>query len=124
MKIIDIEVIPVTVPLEAPLRWSMGTETGTTRGIIKLTTDEGIVGLGETYGGNAVEHAIHVAKPFVLGLDPLETAVLHHKLSVFRIGYETSVPAIVRAGIEMACLDAAGKALNRPVYSLLGGKVR
>jgi glucarate dehydratase len=65
-----------------------------------------------------------VAKPFVLGLDPLETAVLHHKLSVFRIGYETSVPAIVRAGIEMACLDAAGKALNRPVYSLLGGKVR
>jgi glucarate dehydratase len=124
MEIIDIEVIPVTVPLEAPLRWSMGTETGTTRGIIKLTTDDGIVGLGETYGGNAVEHAIHVAKPFILGLDPLETAVLHHKLSVFRIGYETSVPAIVRAGIEMACLDAAGKALNRPVYSLLGGKVR
>jgi glucarate dehydratase len=50
MKIIDIEVIPVTVPLEAPLRWSMGTETGTTRGIIKLTTDEGIVGLGGKRG--------------------------------------------------------------------------
>jgi len=112
------------VPLEAPLRWSMGIETSTTRGIIKITTDDGIVGIGETYGGNAVEHAVQLAKPYVLGIDPLETGVLQHKLSVFRIGYETSVPAIVRAGIEMACLDAAGKAVNRPVYSLLGGKVR
>jgi glucarate dehydratase len=124
MRIVDIEVIPVTVPMEAPLRWSMGVETGTTRGIVKVTTDEGIVGLGETYGGNGVEHAIQIAKPYVLGLDPLETGVLQHRLSVFRVGYETAVPAVVRAGIEMACLDAAGKALGRPVHTLLGGKVR
>jgi glucarate dehydratase len=74
MRIVDIEVTPVTVPMEAPLRWSMGVETGTTRGIIKVTTDEGIVGIGETYGGNAVEHAIEVAKPFILGLDPSRRA--------------------------------------------------
>src|SRR5262245_38321541 len=87
MKVIDVEVNPVTMPMEAPLRWSMGVETGTTRGIIRVTTDEGIVGIGETYGGNAVEHAVHVARPFVLGLDPLETGVLQHRLGVFRIGY-------------------------------------
>jgi glucarate dehydratase len=110
--------------MEAPLRWSMGVETGTTRGIIKLTTDVGIVGIGETYGGNAIEHAIEVARPFIIGLDPLETGVLQHKLGVFRISYETAVPAVVRAGIEMACLDAAGKALKRPVCSLLGGRLR
>ena len=115
---------PVTVPMEAPLRWSMGVETGTTRGIIEVYTDEGIIGIGETYGGNAAEHAIEVAKPFVLGLDPLEIGVLQHRLGGFRIGYETAVPAVVRAGIEMAFLDAAGKALNRPVYTLLGGQVR
>jgi glucarate dehydratase len=124
MKIVNLEVIPVTVPMEAPLRWSMGIETGTTRGIIRITTDDGIIGIGETYGGDGVEHAIETAKPFVLGLDPLETGVLQHRLSVFRVSYETSVPAIVRAGIEMACLDAAGKALGRPVHSLLGGKIR
>ncbi|HWC00456.1 MAG TPA: enolase C-terminal domain-like protein [Bryobacteraceae bacterium] len=124
MKVVDIKITPVTVPMEAPLRWSMGVETGTTRGIIEVITDEGITGIGETYGGNAVEHAIATAKPFILGLDPLETGVLHHRLGVFRIGYETAVPAVVRGGIEMACLDAAGKALGRPVYSLLGGKVR
>lgn len=124
MKIVNLEIIPVTVPMEAPLRWSMGVESGTTRGIVKLTTDEGIVGIGETYGGAGIEHSIKTAKPFVLGLDPLETGVLHHRLGVFRISYETSVPAVVRAGIEMACLDAAGKALGRPVHSLLGGKIK
>src|SRR5690242_18905155 len=124
MKVVDIRATPVTVPMEAPLRWSMGVETGTTRGIIEVVTDEGITGIGETYGGNAVEHAIQVAKPFTLGLDPLEIGVLQHRLGVFRIGYETAVPPVVRAGIEMAFLDAAGKAWNRPVSSLLGGAVR
>jgi glucarate dehydratase len=124
MKVIDIKITPVTVPMEAPLRWSMGVETGTTRGIIQVMTDEGITGIGETYGGNAVEHAIATAKPYIIGLNPLETGVLQHRLGVFRIGYETAVPAVVRAGIEMAFLDAAGKALNLPVHALLGGKIR
>lgn len=124
MKVTGIRVTPVTVPMEAPLRWSMGVENGTTRAIIEISTDEGITGIGETYGGNAAEHAIEAAKPYILGLDPLETGVLNHRLQVFCIGYETAVPAVVRAGIEMAFLDAAGKALGRPIHSLLGGAVR
>jgi glucarate dehydratase len=102
MKVVDIQITPVTVPMEAPLRWSMGVETGTTRGIIQAITDEGIIGMGETYGGNGIIHAIEIAKPYVLGLNPLDIGVLHHRLGVFRIGYETAVPAVVRAGIEMA----------------------
>src|SRR5207302_5739597 len=68
--------------------------------------------------------AIETAKPFVLGLDPLQTGLLQHRLGVFCISYETQVPPVARAGIEMACLDAAGKALGRPVHALLGGAVR
>jgi glucarate dehydratase len=124
VKVVDLKGTPVTVPAEAPWRWSMGVEKGTTRTIIELTTDEGIVGIGETYGGSATLLALETAKPFVLGIDPLETGVLQHRLGVFSIGYETSVPPIVRAGIETACLDAAGKALGRTVASLLGGAVR
>jgi glucarate dehydratase len=48
MKIIEIKMTPVTVPMEAPLRWSLGVENGTTRTIVEVMTDEGIVGLGET----------------------------------------------------------------------------
>jgi glucarate dehydratase len=49
LKIVDVKATPVTVPMEAPLRWSLGVETGTTRTIIKLYTNRGIVGIGETY---------------------------------------------------------------------------
>ena len=124
MKIVDLRATPVTVPAEAPWRWSMGIETGTTRTVIELITDEGIVGLGETYGGARTVEALEIAKPFIVGLDPLETGLLQHRLGVFCIGYEMSVPPLVRAVIEMACLDAAGKALGRSVASLLGGAVR
>ena len=124
MKIVDIVTTPVTVPAEAPWRWSMGVETGTTRTIIELVTDEGITGIGETYGGVQTVEALRTAEPFVRGLDPLETGVLQDRLGVFNTGYETTVPPVARAGIEMACLDAAGKALERPVASLLGGAVR
>lgn len=124
MKVTDIRVTPVMVPFEAPLRWSMGVETSTTRAIIEVATDEGITGIGETYGGNEIVHAIETAKPFVLGIDPLQTGLLQHRLGVFCISYETEVPAVARAGLEMAYLDAAGKALGRPVHALLGGAVR
>lgn len=124
MKVTNIRVTPVTVPMEAPLRWSMGVEHATTRAILQVETDEGITGIGETYGGNAVAHAIELSKQFIIGLDPLQIGVLQHRLGVFRIGYETSIPAVVRAGIEMAFLDAAGKALRRPIHDLLGGKLR
>jgi glucarate dehydratase len=124
VKIVDLRATPVTVPAEAPWRWSMGIETGTTRTIIELITDDGIVGIGETYGGVRTVEALMIAKPFLIGLDPLETGLLQHRLGVFCIGYEMSVPPLVRAGIEMACLDAAGKALGRTVASLLGGAVR
>lgn len=124
MQITDVRVTPVTVPLEAPLRWSMGVETATTRAIIEVETDQGITGIGETYGGNEIAAAIETAKPLVLGIDPLQTGLLQHRLGVFCISYETQVPPVARAGIEMACLDAAGKALGQPVHVLLGGAVR
>ena len=102
MKVVDIRATPVTVPSIAPWRWSMGIETGTTRTVIELITDEGIVGVGETYGGTATAHALEIATPFVVGLDPLETGVLQHRLGVFSIGYETSVPATAMAPMPSA----------------------
>ena len=69
MKVTGIKVTPVTVPMEAPLRWSMGLEVATTRAIIEVSTDEGITGIGETYGGNAIEHSDQTGVNFG-GTDP------------------------------------------------------
>lgn len=110
--------------MEAPLRWSLGVEVGTTRTILELVTDEGIVGLGETYGGKATLHALEFVRPILIGADPFEIEKILRRLQVFCISYETFVSPHVIAGIDMACWDIMGKVLNRPVCSILGGKFK
>jgi glucarate dehydratase len=124
MKIIEIKMTPVTVPMEAPLRWSLGVETGTSRTIVEVVTDEGIVGLGETYGGAATVGALESVKHMIVGNDPFQFEKMLKKLQVFCISYETLVPPHVIASIDMACLDIMGKALKRPVCDLIGGRYR
>ncbi len=124
MKIVDLKTTAVTVPMEAPLRWSLGVEVGTTRTILEVVTDEGIVGLGETYGGEVTRNALEFLRPIITGADPFEIEKLLRRLQVFCISYETFVLPHVIAGVEMACWDIIGKALRRPVWSLLGGKFR
>jgi glucarate dehydratase len=124
VKIVDFKSTPVTVPMEAPLRWSLGVETGTSRTIVELLTDEGIVGLGETYGGEPTMRALESVRAMIIGSDPFQFERLLGKLRVFCISYETYVSPHVVAAIDMACFDIMGKALNRPVCDLLGGSQR
>src|SRR5215469_16135026 len=124
MKIIDFTTTALPVPMEAPLRWSLGVERGTTRTILQVQTDEGIVGIGETYGGAATCRALQSIKEMVVGTDPFEFEKTLKKLQVFCISYETFVAPHITAALDMACLDIAGKALTRSVSSLLGGKHR
>lgn len=124
MKIKDVKATPVTVPMTVPLRWSMGVETGTTRTLIEVVTDDGLVGLGETYGGASTVRGIEFLRSLTLNADPLDLGRVLARLQSFRISYETHIPPYVVAGFEMACWDLFGKALNRPVAALLGGVQR
>jgi glucarate dehydratase len=124
MRIVDFKTTVVTVPMEAPLRWSLGVETGTTRTIVEMITDEGIVGLGETYGGEGTVRSLEFLRPILKGADPFEIEKILKRLQVFCISYETFVPPHAVAAVEMACWDIMGKVLNRPVCALLGGKFR
>lgn len=125
MKIVDVRTTPVYVAMEAPLRWSMGVEHGTVRTVIELITDEGIVGLGETYGGASMAQRIEESKPLFVGMDPFELATIAQRFEVFRVTSEQMSRAAemkyVGAGIEMACWDVVGKALGKPLYRLWGG---
>lgn len=91
----------------------------------QVETDEGITGLGEaTLNGFAktTEAAIHELKRFVIGKDPFD--VEQHSLKLFRDFYSDGgqIHGAALSGIEYACWDIMGKALNVPVYKLLGGK--
>ena len=124
MKIVDLKTTPVTVPMEAPLRWSLGVERGTTRTILEVITDEGIIGIGETYGGSSTANALQSLREMVVGTDPFEFEKTLKRLQVFCISYETFIAPHVIAALDMACLDIVGKALIRPICSLLGGRHR
>ncbi|HEY9248074.1 MAG TPA: enolase C-terminal domain-like protein [Rariglobus sp.] len=121
MKIIDLKVRTVAIPLTCQLRHNTGVHPGYfLRTILELVTDEGIVGLGEVGGGDQ-RGALLKLKPRIVGLDPFHLETI--KLKVLRSIYYMS-NARLYAAIEMACLDIQGKAMNRSLSDLLGGSVR
>jgi L-alanine-DL-glutamate epimerase-like enolase superfamily enzyme len=94
---------------------------------VQIHTDDGMVGLGETYYvPGAVAAVIHdVAAPVLLGQSPLD--IEKHWHTLFHItNYYGYAGAEMRAisAIDIALWDLAGQALGQPVYNLLGGKVR
>ncbi len=95
--------------------------------IAKVETDEGIYGLGEVgipRWGNAVANAIEHLSELVIGQDPFATERLWQHM--FRGGFfpADKVYSCAISAIDIALWDIKGKALNMPVYKLLGGPVR
>ncbi|NHN28608.1 mandelate racemase/muconate lactonizing enzyme family protein [Paenibacillus agricola] len=91
----------------------------------KVHTDEGMHGIGEgTLNGFAktVEAAIHEMKHLVIGMSPFDVEAI--SLSLFRDLYSDGgqIQGSALSAIETACWDIMGKAVNQPVYKLLGGR--
>jgi galactonate dehydratase len=121
MKIKDLQVFIVGVP---PGEWG-----GKYFTFVKLTTDNGITGIGECYGANFGPKAMKVMIEdifyrYVEGINPFEIEKLWRK--VYSSGYSQRPDVTtmgVLSGLEIALWDINGKALGQPVYNLLGGKV-
>ncbi|MDR2673594.1 MAG: glucarate dehydratase [Opitutaceae bacterium] len=121
MKIVDMKVRCVAIPMNCMLRHNTGVHPGyLLRTVLELVTDEGITGLGEVGGGDS-RAALLKLKPRILGENPFDLEKI--KLKVLRSIYYLSNSRLYGA-IEMACLDIMGKACNVPVHRLLGGKLR
>lgn len=96
---------------------------------VKLTADNGIEGVGEVYcdsfGPKAMTAMIEdVFGRYVQGCDPFRIESLWRK--VYSSGYsQRPDPSLVGvlSGIEIALWDILGKAVEKPVHALLGGKV-
>jgi glucarate dehydratase len=125
MKITDIKATTVSVPLEAPLRHAAGSHPGRfVRTIVRVYTDEGIVGLGEVGGGGTtLEGQFENMKKILIGHDPFNIEMLRWKVSNPILAAYTPMLQVL-APIEFACLDIMGKATNKPVCDLIGGRVR
>jgi galactonate dehydratase len=113
MKIRDVKTFPTLI--------------GRNQLIVKVETDEGLYGWGESGLSSrerAVEGAITHFKQFLLGQDPLNIGALWQEM--YRSNYFEGGRVLTAAisAIDIALHDIKGKALGVPVYQLLGGKHR
>jgi L-alanine-DL-glutamate epimerase-like enolase superfamily enzyme len=95
--------------------------------MVKIETDAGISGIGESYWGQGVKDIILGAlRPAIIGEDPLDIDRLYTKMVTLTSGQGSSAGSTVAAisGVEIALWDTAGKILGAPVSKLLGGQYR
>ena len=135
MKITDIETIPIRLPTRRTHQWASLTTPIGVYVIIKVHTDEGLIGLGEApvlkdwggdhgkYYGETQQTTVHIINdiltPALKGHDPREFEAIHALMDKSVKGYP-----YCKAAIDMSLYDVVGKALNVPAYQLLGGLFR
>ncbi len=128
MRITRIFAHRVELPLhEGSYKWSGGKSvTVFDSTIVAVETDAGIVGYGEVCPlgpfylpayAEGVRAGLRELAPHLLGLDPLELAMLNHRMDAALKGHP-----YVKSGIDMACWDVLGQATGLPVCVLMGGK--
>jgi L-alanine-DL-glutamate epimerase-like enolase superfamily enzyme len=96
--------------------------------LVRVDTDEGLVGLGEAYWGPGVRAILADPrfKSILIGEDPTNVDRCWLTLKKRLAGAGSSFGTLVTAmsGVELALWDLAGKAAGLPIYRLMGGKLR
>lgn len=127
MKIASYQVTTLSVPEDDPLA-NMPEEAGRMRPIVilRLRTDSGIEGIGLTFYGARITRALHAAvedlAALTVGEDPMRIESIVAKL---RKAADSCGPAgiftLALSAIDIALWDIKGKALEQPLWKLLGG---
>ena len=124
MKIVKVEPIPVAYP--EPNDFNAERYLC----LVKITTDEGVVGWGESItqfkeANAAVAALITGLSEFVIGQDPLNNGAIWRAIKerYWWYGYRGGIAAYALSAIDIALWDIKGKALGVSVLELLGGPV-
>lgn len=113
----DVEITDITTcVIQGNFEWN----------IVRVHTDAGVSGIGESYRGGKVTDIMEYMKRFLIGENPLDVERLFRRMVQETSGHGGTTGKVVTAasGIEIALWDVAGKILDLPVYQLLGGKYR
>lgn len=137
MGIVDFHIHPIAIA-DPPLRSSYGLHARyALRTIIELESEDGVIGISETYGGDAQIKQLEGLRSQIIGANPYRlTGFLSPMVEgqgrgdarsqTFLVPGENPLDATTRtfAAIEVACLDLIGKSVGQPVCDLMGGRVR
>ena len=143
MKVTALETYLLSAPLPQAVRTSTSTITRVSEVIVKITTDAGLVGIGEAHGPflfqqgpdglRSVKDILNTITPLVVGGDPFDVERIWQDLFALTYTSVRGIPALTRqqrplitaiSAIDIALWDLKGKAIGRPVYALLGGALR
>lgn len=134
-QVTDVEAIPIALPVRREWRWR-GLAGALGRWVIvRVHTDEGLVGLGEAtplpdwggdfnrYAGETPDTVVHVVGdllgPLLAGADPFDVEAIVDRMDDAVRGH-----LYAKAAVEMALHDLQGKVAGQPLYRLLGGRFR
>lgn len=134
MIIQRVKLTPVAIP-DVPLVNTKGVHQAVfLRTIIEVETDEGLVGIGESYGGARALNGMRQAADALIGLDPFYLNELRRRVELAlpdsgginapTMLTQHQVVDAVYSAFEIPMLDLQGKLLGRPMCDLLGGAVR
>ncbi len=133
MQIDDMIVTPIAVG-DPPLLNAAGLHAPyALRVIVELRTDTGLYGLGEVPGGAQIADALNAARSAVVGSDPFQLNRIHQEIAAHLVHeneergdfpWDSRIAQHVHSAVEVACFDLMGKATERPVVDLLGGRCR
>jgi D-galactarolactone cycloisomerase len=123
MKIVNIESYLLSDQLREAFYFSQWSYSERRICIVKITTDEGIIGWGEGYGpADVLEAGIKLLKPLLIGKDPLSQEALWFEMYRKTLDYaRRGILVASISSLDIALWDIKGKALNLPVSTLLGG---
>ena len=93
---------------------------------VQVHTDEGLVGLGETFfGAPAVAAQIHdFIAPYLIGMNPLQIERHHKRLLPYAGRGGSGVEMRAASAIDVALWDIFGQVINQPIFQALGGASR
>ena len=128
MKVVKLEAIPVRIAYKHIEASSLIARGGVADVLVKITTEDGIVGWGEcTRAADTagIESAVRAMAPLVIGRDAWDKEAIHRDLEIHGVwAFQPMTGNFAFAGIDMALWDLSGKAAGQPLYRLLGGALR
>jgi glucarate dehydratase len=126
LRIDRVRILPLTLPITGPLRYTQGQVSAFQRIVVELSTADGLVGYGECRGDRLRHTLLSDLAENLVGSDPYQLEALRWRIAPQGLVELFSGTVAVQAysAIEMACLDLIGKSVGRPVSDLLGGRVR
>ena len=127
MRITGLRATPVAIPFREDEMWAFGARRGMVSILLKIDTDEGLVGVGETSAypsADIVLAVIRSIEPLVVGEDAFAIERIMKRINVVGTWHHVKATNPGIAAVEMACWDVVGKAAGQPLVNLFGGRVR